>query len=339
MIGVGIGAGYFSQFHYEAWSRISEVEMVAVCDQDESKAAKAAEMYNIPRFYTDPEEMLKNENPDFVDIITPPASHLELCELAASKGFHIICQKPLAPDFEEAKNLVQIVKNFPVRMMVHENYRFQPWHREIKKLLNEGVIGDLHSLNFHCRMGDGWGSRAYMDRQPYFRTMPRLFMHETGVHFIDTFRFLVGEIKRVNAYLRKINQEIAGEDAATVIFEFEKPVLGILNANRFNESKSKDPRYTFGTFLLEGSKGSIFLADTGEIRIKKLGEEEQVHVYYHQDRNFGGDCCYFTQRHFIDSLLSGKPFETNPDDYLRTLTVLEAVYNSEAKRCLMEIIY
>jgi D-apiose dehydrogenase len=339
MIGVCIGAGYFSQFHFEAWSRIPEVEIVAVCDQDESKAAAVAEFYKIPKIYTDPESLLEKENPDFVDIITPPASHLFLCEMAAGKGINIICQKPLAPDFEQAKKLVQIFTDSPVRMMVHENYRFQPWHREIRKLLQESVIGELHSFNFHCRMGDGWGSRAYLDRQPYFRTMPRLFMHETGVHFIDTFRFLIGEIKRVNAYLRKLNKDIAGEDAATVIFEFEKPVMGILNANRFNEPRGINPRYTFGTFLLEGYGGSIFLADTGEIKIKKLGEEEIIHLYHHQDRNFAGDCCYFTQRHFVDSLLSGKDFETNAKDYLRTLAVQEAVYDSAAENTPKDVVY
>jgi predicted dehydrogenase len=78
--------------------------------------------------------------------------------------------------------------------VVHENFRFQPWHREIKGLLEAGTVGTrLHSLTFRSRPGDGWGPGAYLNRQPYFRTMPRLLLHETGVPFIDTFRYLAGE--------------------------------------------------------------------------------------------------------------------------------------------------
>jgi predicted dehydrogenase len=65
--------------------------------------------------------------------------------------------------------------------MVHENFRFQPWHREIKRLLVQDSIGDrLHSLTFRSRPGDGWGERAYLDRQPYFRDMPRFLIY---LHF------------------------------------------------------------------------------------------------------------------------------------------------------------
>ena len=134
----------------------------------------------------------------------------------------IICQKPFAPTIEEAERIVALAATDGVRLMVHENFRFQPWHREIKKLLEEGVIGEkLHTLTFTSRMGDGWGPEAYLGRQPYFRTMPRLLVYETGVHFIDTFRFLAGEVRQVYAVLRRLNPVIAGEDCGLLVFTFE----------------------------------------------------------------------------------------------------------------------
>ena len=95
--GVAVGLGYFSQFHLEAWSRIVEVELVAICDSDIGKAKHVASTYGICKFYDDVDTLLIREQPDFIDIITPPQSHLELCRLAAEKGVNIICQKPLAP--------------------------------------------------------------------------------------------------------------------------------------------------------------------------------------------------------------------------------------------------
>jgi hypothetical protein len=72
------------------------------------------------------------------------------------------------------------------------------------------------------------------------------------------------------------------------------------------------------------------------ITIQRLGEEEKEHPYVHEDKNFAGDCVFATQRHFIDNLLSGKEFETNGKDYLRSLAVQEAVYGSAAARLPVE---
>src|SRR5262249_33753469 len=156
--GVAIGAGYFSQFHYEAWARTADVEITAVCDCDAARAAGVRERFGLARQYTDFREALQRERPDFVDIITPPATHPEICQAAAEQGVHIICQKPMAPSLDEARAMVQCCATHGVRLMVHENFRFQPWHREIKRLLDSGAIGTrLHSLTFRSRPGDGWG--------------------------------------------------------------------------------------------------------------------------------------------------------------------------------------
>lgn len=337
---VCIGAGYFSHFHYEAWSRIPEVEVLAICDFNMDKAKQIMVQYGISKYYGDFKEMFEIEKPDFVDIITPPSSHFEICKVAANHGIHVICQKPLAPTFKEAKQIVKYTDSANIRFMVHENFRFQPWHREIKLLLERSTIGDkLHSLYFRSRMGDGWGEYAYLNRQPYFRNMPRFIVYENGVHFIDTFRFLVGEINRVYALFKKLNPVIAGEDCAILILEFENNTIGIWDANRYNESNIKDPRYTFGEFFLEGNSGSIRLYGDGKITVQKLGKPEVVHDYIHERRSFSGDCCYFTQRHFVDCMLNGKPFETNGNDYLKTLAVQESVYSSAQKRIPIEVKY
>src|SRR5579871_6295082 len=109
--GVVIGAGYFSKFQYEAWSRIPDVEIVAACDLVEEKARAVQAQFGIAKCYTNWQAMLESEKPDFVDIITPPPTHKEMCAFAAQRGIHIICQKPLAPTFEEAVRIVNTAAN------------------------------------------------------------------------------------------------------------------------------------------------------------------------------------------------------------------------------------
>lgn len=326
--GVCVGAGYFAKFQYEAWNRIPAVKITALCNRNLEKAQSTASEFGIEKVYTDFRTMLQTEQPDFVDIITPPETHLEYCKIAADLGINIIVQKPLAPTLLESEELVNYCKIKGVRLMVHENFRFQPWHREIKKLIDSQAIGGVFSVNFRMRMGDGWQSDAYLARQPYFRSMPRLLIYETGIHFIDTFRFLIGEVESVYAKLEKRNPEIEGEDAGVVFFHFKSKVNAIYDANRYNESNAENPRYTFGECLVEGSKGSIRLYNDGKLTIQPLGEVEKEHHYKHERINFAGDCVYFTQQHFAECLLQNLPFETSGEDYLRNIVVQEAIYTS-----------
>ena len=190
----GSAPGIFRGFQYEAWTRIPEVEMVAIYNRTEERARALMAQYGIPRFYGDWKEMLDRERPDFVDIITPPETHEEMCAFAAARGIHIICQKPLAPTYEDSQRIVDDSTAAGVRFMVHENFRWQPWYRAIKDVQVRGDIGDFTHVHFLMRMGDGWGEDAYLARQPFFREYPRLLIYETGVHFIDTFRFLLGDV-------------------------------------------------------------------------------------------------------------------------------------------------
>ncbi len=327
--GLCIGAGYFAQYHLDAWQRMPDVEIVGICDLAPQKAKQASDQFGIARTFSETQSALDELTLDFVDIITPPDTHLLLVEQVAERGLPIICQKPLAPDFATATAIRDVVARTGVRFMVHENFRFQPWHREIKRLLDDGVIGrKLHNLHFRSRPGDGWSADAYLDRQPYFREMPRLLVHETGVHFIDTFRFLAGEIEEVYAVLRRLNPVIRGEDAGLLTFRFAAGAVGVWDANRYNECNDPDPRYTFGEFLVEGDGGSIRLYLDGRITVQPLGQDEREHKYEHRRHGFGGDCVYHTQRHFVEHLRDGGEFETNLPEYMKTLAIQEAVYQS-----------
>lgn len=326
--GAAMGAGYFSRFQYEAWSRMPEVELAAIYNRTEEKARAIMAQYGVARYYGDWREMIDQERPDFVDIITPPETHEEMCAYAASRGVHIICQKPLAPTLEASRRIVETARVAGVRFMVHENWRWQPWYREIKRVQRAGTVGEFTHIHFLMRMGDGWGENAYLDRQPFFRDYPRLLVYETGVHFIDTFRYLLGEITEVYAHLRRLNPVIRGEETGQVFFRFANGATAIWDANRYNEVESPSPRYTFGQMRIDAMGGHITLDTEANLRIKPLGQSGSDIEYPHRNVNFAGDCVYALQRHFVDSMRTGDAFEANGDDYLKTLAVVDAVYES-----------
>lgn len=323
------GTGFFSTFHYDAWNRLPGVELVGICVRSNTaRAEEFARRHDAAAVFTDPEEMLDRAEPDLVDIITTPESHLGLVEIAAERRIPMICQKPLAPTLEEAQRLVETAERSATLLVAHENWRFKPWNREVARLIAAGVIGEPHNVTFRMRPGDGQGPRAYLDRQPYFQQMPRFLIHETGIHVIDVFRFLMGEVDGVFARLRKLNPVIAGEDAGLVTFSFSSGAAGLLDGNRLVDFPAENPRMTMGVLLLEGSEGTIRLDGQGRIFLRKLGGAEIEHPYRWENRGYSGDSVHALQAHVLEHLRSGAPIENTGRDYLRNLVVEEAVYRS-----------
>ncbi|NND06884.1 MAG: Gfo/Idh/MocA family oxidoreductase [Saprospiraceae bacterium] len=325
-----VGAGYFAQYHIEAWTRVSNVELVAICDIDTEKAQKLADKYQVPKVYKGIETLLEDSVVDFIDIITPPSTHADLINRISQKGIHIICQKPFTRSLAEARVMVKLAHARKVSLFIHENFRFQPWYGKIKELKDQGILGGLHNVQLKLRTGDGWGDDAYLNRQPYFRKMPRLFMYETGIHYIDVFRYLHGEIVEVYAKLGTFNANIKGEDHALVVFTFTDGTTALLDANRYNESNTDDPRYTFGKITLEGRKGVIYLESDSSLFYKPLGEDPVNVDYVRSNVNFAGDCVYHAQSAMMKSYREQFDFETRAEVYLRNMVVLEAVYKSAA---------
>ena len=186
--------------------------------------------------------MLDAEQPDFVDIITPPETHPRSAHAPAERGIHIICQKPLAPTYAESAAIVENADRAGVRFMVHENWRWQPWYREIKRLIENDELGEVYLASTSACAPATAGPRMPTWRaSPSSAHYPRLLIYETGVHFIDTFRYLLGEPETVYARLRRLNPDILGEDSGQVVLGFGDGATAMLDANRYNENEAREP--------------------------------------------------------------------------------------------------
>ena len=328
-----VGTGYFSQFHLDAWRRIEGVKLVAVCSRDPAGLVDAAARHLTPRQYAEVGEMLDATAPDLLDIVTPPHAHLETLEEAARRRVDVICQKPLGGDLATARRIVETAAAAGITFVVHENFRFMPWYREARRLLDQGAFGQVTNLAFRLRPGDGQGPRAYLDRQPYFQAMPRFLIHETAIHLIDTFRYLLGEVSGVYARLRRINPQIRGEDAGYVLFDFASGAAGLFDGNRLVDFVADNPRLTMGEMSLEGTGGTLRLDGFGRLWLKPHQGEEREHPYEWQNLGFGGDAVLALQRHVVDHLRDGAPLENPGAAYLRNLEIEEAIYRSAATGC------
>ncbi|MEL6871805.1 MAG: Gfo/Idh/MocA family oxidoreductase [Pseudomonadota bacterium] len=327
-----LGAGYFARFHYDGWSRIIDVELVGCADHEQDKAKTLAEFFDVPETFETVEALLDSTKPDVLDIAVPPASHASAIRAAAERGVDVICQKPFCASLAEAEEMTQLAADAGITVTVHENFRFQPWYREIKRQLEQTAIGDVYSAMFDLRPGDGQGADAYLERQPYFRKMPRFLMRETAIHFIDTFRFLFGDVADVYADLRRLNPAIAGEDAGTFVLNFKSGVQAVFDGNRLVDHAAQNHRLTMGEMRIEGSKGVIALSGDARLTRRAKGSPIATPInYVWRDTAFGGDCVYALQEAFTKARLAGTRFANTAEDYLENLRIEDAIYSSAAE--------
>lgn len=322
-----IGAGYFSQFHYESWARMARVVLVGACDLDIEKARATG----LPE-YGDLGQMLTQTAPDLLDIILPPDAQAGAIRTAIDAGLKtIICQKSFCRDIHEAQQMTEPAHENGVRIIIHENFRFQPWYRHLKTALEEGAVGTLHQITFRLRPGDGQGPDAYLDHHPYFQTMPRFLVHETAGHWIDTFRYLLGNPLAVYADLRRINPAIIGEDAGYILFDHPSGVRELFDANRSLDHPATNHRRTKSEALIEGTKAMINLRSDGALWRRAFHTEHEVCIKSADTgSSFGGDCVHALQAHLITGVLDGMPLENLAQDYLTVIDIENAIYHLSA---------
>ncbi|MGE0314934.1 MAG: Gfo/Idh/MocA family protein [Lautropia sp.] len=334
------GAGYFARYHLESWQRLQaagRVRLAGLAEPDRARRDAALQAFGVARGFDAVGEMLDAIGPDVLDIVTPPPTHLPIVALAAARRIDCISQKPLAPSFDEALRLVELAERAGIRLAVHENFRWMPWYREMKRCLDTGLIGTPHSIAVRMRPGDGQGPEAYRARQPYFRTMPRFWVHETAIHFIDSFRFLFGEVTSVGALLRRLNPTIAGEDAGYVALRFGDGPTAMIDGNRLNDHPAADTRLTMGEHWLEGANGVLRLDGYGRLHWKPHGGEEREHRYTWENRGFAGDCVHAQQRHLVDCLAEGVEPVNTGRAYLRNYEIEEAVYRANDESRFVDV--
>jgi D-apiose dehydrogenase len=336
--GALIGCGYVSRFHLEGWARVSSARLVALCDLDRQRLQQASTRVPGARLYIDAAGLFESEQElDFVEICTRPDSHRALVELAARAGAHVLCQKPAAVVRPDLEAMMMASDSAGIRLMFHENWRFRPWYRALRSEIEAGAIGRPIRLRIAHRDTRALRAGGY-DKQPYFRTMPRLILLEMGCHLVDTARFLLGEVATVSATLGKFGPYSAGEDLATLSLRFAGGCLGLLDMSWCAPADLAREEWALNETIVEGTAGTLRLLTDGSLEwIGPTGSRERKPVALGPDDQVYVDGYAATQEHFVSGLITGAAHETSARDTLRTMDVVWTAYRSaEEGRTLKE---
>ncbi len=320
-----IGAGMVSRHHLEAWARIPEARVVAIADPDMTRAEERARDFGIAVTYPDAKRLLAEQACDAVDIAAPVGQHGALCRLAADRGVAILCQKPLAATYDEAKAIVADVGG-RVRFMVHENWRFRSSYRQIKAWLEAGLVGRLTGVRLSARscglIEDAQGRFPALERQSFLADLPRLLVFELLSHHIDVLRWLCGELSVEAASLSRRCHAVRGDDTASIrLATAERLAIELEGSFACPDA----PAHICDDLTMVGTDGSIDLRDT---RLSLEGRRSERRVWRLEEvyrSAFEG-----ALRHFVGRLADGRAFETEATDNMAVLRLVEDVYDTAA---------
>jgi predicted dehydrogenase len=318
------GAGMISWHHLVAWRKLGEcVRVVAVCDPDRAKAVQRAEEFSIPSVYGDADALFAGETIDALDVASPRETHAAWVEAAAERAIPVLCQKPLTPALAESEALVRRVQG-RARLMAHENWRFRPWYRELKRWIAADELGEVllgrMSMITSGLLTDASGHRPSLERQPFMQHEARLMIAEVLIHHLDVMRFLCGELSVVGARAARTIADVRGETLAAILLRTASgapvEVIGTMAAPGY-------PARVPDRLEIIGSKASAVFDD---FELRLLGADVRSHSY---DRDRGYQASFdAVMAHFVDCLETGAPFETDAADNLATLRLVEDAYRA-----------
>lgn len=257
------GTGFWSTFQIEAWNEVGGVQLVALYNRTVAKAQKIAARFGVSpeAVYGEPQQLLRHEKIDFMDIITEIDAHAPLVYLAAQYKIPVICQKPMAPDLATAEKMVATCRAAGVPFYIHENWRWQAPHRAVKQALLEGQIGKP----FRARLDMISGFPVFAN-QPLLRNLDHFIITDLGSHTLDTARFLFGEANSLYCQTRRVHRDIHGEDVATLVLEMGGQTTVTINM-AYAENYLEHEAFPQTAIFIEGERGSLELAPNYWLRI------------------------------------------------------------------------
>jgi predicted dehydrogenase len=317
--GAIVGCGMIAEYHLRGWVRIPEVEIVALCDSDQTRAERRRQEFApSANLYDRLDAALEKAGLDFIDILTPPWLHREHCLRAANAGVHIICQKPLCNELSEAEKLVAELGSYDKIFAVHENHPFRPWFRHIVRLRDEGFFGPIRHVALVQHDAREPPERFKAEAQ-------RGVMLEYGVHLVDMLRKLLGEPNHVAASFGRVNPRVRGDSLATAMYRC-KEGTGLIDISW----KSTPPE--LGSATVIGDRG-VAIYDgrmtRGQHSRFRLFQDGQLTL--DEQRCPTDDFCesfYLLQRELTDAMLTGTPAPQPAADNLKTLAATFAAYEA-----------
>ena len=255
-----IGTSWWADLgHLPFLTTDERVQVTAICGRNQEQAQAMAIKYNIPQIFTDYRTLLAAGALDAVVILTPDDEHFAMTMAALDVRLHVLCEKPLARNAVQARQLYERAEAQGVRHMTYFTYRWLPHYRYLRDLLAQGALGRLYHAHFSFMAGNG-RNPAYAWRFDPQRASGVL--GDYGSHMIDLARYLVGEIGRVQAQLATHAPRHGPDgrprygacDTATLLLEFRYGGQGTIELSAV--ARTHDPALEQAV-VLHGEAGSL----------------------------------------------------------------------------------
>jgi predicted dehydrogenase len=295
--------------------------VIGVADPNEARAREVGERAGCAAF-RDYRALMDNQPLDALIVCGPPSSHHEQVLEAVTRGLAILCEKPLALDSSQAREMVEGARNAGVLLMVDFPHRQYEPTTHIRSMLSRGDLGEL--ISFHVRFGVDYTHEA---REWVFR--PELagggVLMDSASHGIDLFRDLAGDVVRVSAKINNVRKALAVEDTGTVTLETARGTLGVVEVGWMT------PGADFN-WSVHGTRGAAYVTyDPPGFRVRLQGESAWRETIFPDQVNlarFDRQC-----NHFLAAMAGAEQPRGTGLDGLRSLEVIEAAYRSAKTGC------
>lgn len=293
VIGTGLA---WKKLHYPAIQELKDkYEIVALANRTRSDAESFAQKINldVKNVYGDYKEMLRRDDIDAVDILVPIEMNYEVSEEVARAGKPFLCEKPLAPDMEQARKYLGLESKYGVKIMIAENYRYNEENNKIRQLVKSGKIGDViyfirnNIACFSCEASKDTYAGTEWRQHPQF---PGGAFLDAALHDLAAMRHIFEAVRCVHAFGKPQKEDFAPYLSVNSNILFKNGVIG-----QYTYFPSGfEPQKPLVGFRIFGTKGEIYLEekDCGIINLAyNDGSTEQIPYtpergYYNELLNF-----------------------------------------------------
>jgi len=323
-----VGCGRIARRHAEHIKQIGR--LVAVCDTTADRAREFSENYNATQ-YGSLADLLANEasNVDVVSVCTPNGLHAEHTIAALRAGCHVLCEKPMAIRSSDCGRMIQEAERANRRLFVVKQNRFNPPVHAVKRLIEEGRLGQIYSVQLNCF----WNRNVDYYRESWKGTLDLDggCLYTQFSHFIDLLYWYLGDVATAQGCVQNCAHEgsVEFEDCGVFALRFQSGVIGTVN-------------FTINSFEKNMEGSLTIFAEKGTVKIggQYLNELEYQHIdgYAIENLSPGRPANHYGKyvgsmsnhdkvyENVKDVLVDGGVIATNGFEGLKTVEIIEMIY-------------
>jgi predicted dehydrogenase len=323
-----IGAGAIVESGHLPAYRLLGLEVRGLFDVRTDRARDLAARFDVPRVYDSLDEVLDDDDVEVVDVAVHPPAQPGIAERVLRSGRHVLCQKPLALDLDDARRLVALAAELDRQLVVNQQLRFDEGIAATKAMLEQGWIGTPLALRFDVDTSTDFAT------WPWLASVPRLEILYHSIHYLDAVRHLLGDPRAAfSVGGRHPGQRSAGETRTVSTLIFEDDLHAVVLSNHGNHWGDIHAR-----FRLEGSDGAI-RGTLGLLYDYPHGRPDTVEVHstavptdgwlpYPVTRRWFPDAFAGPMASLLRAAADGPSAPSSGADNVRTLSLVEALYAS-----------